>query len=460
MAVSRGSIGAVLLVLVTVGGGPVDAAGWTAGMARVSITPPEPVWLAGYAARSGPADGVLTDLNARALVLEADGGRLAVVTLDLIEIPAPLHERIVAIARDRHGLAARELLVNCSHTHGGPMVSARTVAEWGLDPVWGRRAESYVDHLLARIDEVLGAALAKRLPVTVAHGTARCGFAINRRLPTPDGIRLAPNPDGPVDHDVPVLRVTDDAGALCAVVFGYACHATALGPTARVNGDYVGFALERLEADHPGAVALFLAGCGGDQDPAPRRDEHDARQHGLALAGAVERVVSADLPGLAPRLGVGLETCPLAFAPLPPRDELGVRAASPDGFVARHAAWVLAAWPEAGDRPPDHPLPVQVAVFGGTLTLVALGGEPVVDYATRVKAELAAPGGSVWVAGYSNFVHAYVPSRRVLAEGGYEGTGAVIYQSLPGPFAADVEDRIMAAVHRQAAALRSPPAAP
>ena len=61
----------------------------------------------------------------------------------------------------------------------------------------------------------------------------------------------------------------------------------------------------------------------------------------------------------------------------------------------------------------------------------------------------------VWVAGYSNLVHAYVPSRRVLLEGGYEGTEAVIYQSLPGPFGVELEDRIIESVHRQVDAMRT-----
>ena len=82
------------------------------------------------------------------------------------------------------------------------------------------------------------------------------------------------------------------------------------------------------------------------------------------------------------------------------------------------------------------------------------------DYALRLKRELATEGGAVWVAGYSNLVHAYVPTKRVLAEGGYEGTEAVIYQSLPGPFRDDCEERIVGAVRRDVEAARAAVAAP
>lgn len=434
---------------------------WQAGVARASITPEDPVWMAGYAARTGPSEGVLSDLGARVVVLDdAEGRRLVIVGLDLIEIPQSLHEKIVTMAADRHGLAAHELLVNVSHTHGGPMVSSRTVADWGIDPAWGRRADAYVEFLVASIDAAIGTAISSRAPATLAFSSSECGFAMNRRLPTAEGMKLAPNPDGAVDHDVPVLRVLSESGALRAVLFGYACHATALGPTRLLHGDYPGIAIDTLERDHPGSVALFLAGCGGDQDPFPRRDEADAAANGRALAAAVEEALAAEPVVLEPLLVSSVEPCPLPFAPLPPREDLRARAASPDGFVARHARHLLDAWPAPDDQPPDYLLPVQVVQLGEALTLVALGGEPMADYGVRLKRELAGDGRKVWVAGYSNLVHAYVPTKRVLAEGGYEGTQAVIYQSLPGPFRDDCEERIVASVLRQAEACRAAVAAP
>jgi neutral ceramidase len=164
-------------------------------------------------------------------------------------------------------------------------------------------------------------------------------------------------------------------------------------------------------------------------------------------------VAQSDVDLMSATLSTSLEMCPLAFAPLPPRADLEARAKSGDGFVSRHARWVLKQWPNPGDQPTDYQIPVQVVVLGQKVTLVALGGEPVVDYSIRLKRELASAGRFVWVAGYANLVNAYVPSRRVLQEGGYEGTQAVIYQSLPGPFRSDIEDRIVASVQRQAKVL-------
>jgi neutral ceramidase len=97
-----------------------------------------------------------------------------------------------------------------------------------------------------------------------------------------------------------------------------------------------------------------------------------------------------------------------------------------------------------------------LAVLGDHPLWIALGGEPIADYSLRLKKELAASGRSTWVAGYSNLVSAYNPTNKILDEGGYEGTQAIIYQSLPAPFRGDVQQRIVDAVHRLIADAKEP----
>lgn len=431
-----------------------EPASWKSGCSKVVITPREPVWMAGYAGRNGPSDGVLTDLYARVIVLvDASQRRLVMVSLDLIEIPGSLRDQLLEMALKKHGLKPEELLLNVSHTHGGPMVSGKSVADWGIGEPWRDKADQFARYMTGRVDAAIASALAGLGPAKVSYSHARCGFAMNRRVKTHGGYRLGANPDGPVDHDVPLLKIEGTDGRLVAVAFGYACHNTALGPTRKFNGDYAGFAQKKLEHDHPGTTALFLSGCGGDQDPSPRRNQDDAELNGLALASAVEAGLVPTPLELEATLVSSLEVCPLPFAPLMPKPELEARARSADGFVSRHANWVLKRWPNPNDKPADYPLPVQVVSLGGKLLLVALGGEPVVDYSIRLKAELALEGRPAWIAGYSNLVSAYVPSRRVLLEGGYEGSEAVIYQLLPAPFRVEIEEKIVESVRRQATRL-------
>jgi hypothetical protein len=427
---------------------------WKAGAAKVVITPAEPVWMAGYASRKGPSEGVLLDLYAKALAMsDVDGHRLVIVTLDLISIPTELREALSDRLEERFGLKPDQVLLNVSHTHCGPMVNPRTIENWGIDSAYVATTTAYVRGLEGKIVDVVGQALANLQPCRVGYSRARCGFAMNRRLPTPTGYQNSPYPDGPVDHDVPVLRVETADGKLAAVLFGYACHNTTLG-IQQINGDYAGFAQRDLEAAHPETVAMFLMGCGGDQNPYPRGKVEQAEQHGRALANAVEAALLPAAVHLAPHLATSRELCPLAFAPLPDKSKLEQQAQSSSGFEARHAKLVLRLLEEQAGDVPDYPLPIQVVRLGKKLTFAAIGGETVVDFSLRLKRELSQEGELVWVAGYSNEVTCYIPSRRVLLEGGYEAAGAMTYTSLPGPFEEDVEERIIASVHRQAAKLR------
>lgn len=425
---------------------PVSAAPaeWKAAAAKGVITPTESMWMAGYASRNKPSEGTTQDLYAKTLVLEdAHGKRLAIVTLDLIGVPRALREAVEKQVQEQFGLPPESLLLNASHTHCGPELRVpRAANDAGADSARAAQALAYSTRLETTIVRLIGDALARLEPVQLGYSHARCGFAMNRRLPTDDGYRNSPYPDGPVDHDVPVLRVEAD-GKLRAILFGYACHNTTLS-FYQFCGDYAGYAQEYLEAAHPEAVALFVTGCGADQNPYPRGELEQCQQHGRALANAVETALLPKPKPIAGPLSTALETAVLQFAPPPDRAGLEARAKSTNTYEARHAQRLLDQLDQNGTIPLEYPYLAQVIRFGGDLTLIALAGEVVVDYSLRLKRELA--GETVWMAGYSNDVFGYVPSQRVLREGGYEGGGAMVYTSLPGPFADDVEDRIHAKV--------------
>lgn len=415
---------------------------WKAGAAAVDITPEGPVWMAGYAARKKPSEGVAQRLHAKALAFEDNlGARLVIVTLDLIGVPRAVRESVERQARARFQLRPAEILLNASHTHSGPAPYARGVA----DPAYVDKAAAYGRMLEDRIVEVIGAALARQAPAALHYTHARAGFAMNRRLRVGNEIRNSPNPDGPVDHDVPVLRVTGGDGKLQALLFGYACHNTVTG-FYRINGDYAGYAQAQLEESHPGAVALFLMGAGGDQNPYPRSVAlEQAVQHGRTLAYAVEAALSVAQPRpVGGPLRSALGTATLDFADIT-RADLERRAQSRDAAERTRAVELLGKL-EAGTLEKSYPCPVQVVHFGTDLAMVAIGGETTVEYSLRLKRELGGGSAAIWVAGYSNDVFGYLGSRRVILEGGYEGYSANLGRH-PGPWATSTEDRVIAAVY-------------
>ena len=248
---------------------------WKAGVASAVITPQIPLRMAGYAGRKDPAEGTEQDLFAKALAIEdADGNRVVILSMDLIGVIDRLRTAVAEQVEQKYQLPPEALLMNASHTHCGPA--------YGRD-----EAKDYFDSLTVTLVDLVGKAIEQIQPASLSYCRARCGFAMNRRTPTANGYRNHPNPDGPVDHTVPVLRVAGAGGELRAMLFGYTCHNTTMG-FLRWLGDYAGYAQEYFEKDHPGATAMFLMGCSADQNPYPRSELDYAKKHGRSLATAVE----------------------------------------------------------------------------------------------------------------------------------------------------------------------------
>ncbi len=416
---------------------------WKAGAATQTITPKKNVWMAGYAGRKKPAEGKAQELFAKSLALEdAQGERFVIVTLDLIGITRSIRDEVARQAEQKYKLPKERLLLNASHTHSGPLVRGRPSVTYDLTEEQWKDAEDYIRELQDMLVQVIGKSLQDLQPAKIGYSHARAGFAMNRRLPSEKGVQNSPYPEGPVDHDVPVLRVDDPKGKLRALLFGYACHNTTLG-LQQFCGDYAGYAQEYLQEAHPGVTAMFLMGCGGDQNPYPRGTLELAKQHGRSLATAVDAALLPKPRPITGSLKAVMEEVTLQFVPLS-RDELIRMSTSKDAYDVRRSKLLLPELEKTGQLKSTYSYPVQVIQFGKDLTLVTLAGEVVVDYSLRLKKEMG--GNPVWVAGYSNDVFGYVPSGRVLKEGGYEGGGAMRYSSLPGPFAPSVEERIMTKV--------------
>jgi len=414
-----------------------DDEGWRAGVATVDITPAPGIWMGGYAARTQPAQGVALPLHAKALAIEdAAGAPVVLVTLDLLGLTAPVVANIASGVAKAHGVPRERLVLCCSHTHSGPVVDDQLAVAYDLTPAQWEAIRDSTRRIETQVVDVVGRALGARRPVRLRAAQGTADFAANRRTQF--------TPDGPVDHAVPVLLVEQPDGTLLSLVFGYACHNTTLqAEWLQFHGDYAGVAQHVLEQRHPGATALYIAGCGADANPKPRGTLALAQQHGRTLADAVDAVLTRATP-VTGRLRAAFGEASLAYAP-PPAPATWKQALTDENvFVQRHARLMLDVLARDGRLPSHEPAPVHVVRFGG-LTLITLSGEVVVDYALALKREY---GDRVWAAAYTDTVAGYVPSVRVLKEGGYEGGGAMLYYGRPGPFAASVERTLLDEVAR------------
>ena len=420
---------------------------WKAGVATIDITPEAPLWMAGFAARKEASQGTALPLKAKALSLQAGNARPAVlVCTDLLGLTARITDAVSADVRRRSGVPRSHLLFNASHTHCGPVVDDQLGVAYDLSPAHWQAIRAYTAQLTTRLPLLIGDALSSLRPATIAFARGQAGFAKNRRVQF--------SPDGPVDQSVPILRISTADDRLYAIVFGYACHNTTLPATfVQFHGDYAGVAQAALEQRHRGATAMFVAGCGADANPNPRGTVELVNAHGTALADAVDGALPSATPVDA-HLRADYRTVSLPFAEREARERWRERLKLDPVYLERYDALMKEIAGRSGRLPDAQPAPVQVWRFGRDgggprdLTLAAIGGEVVVDYALRLSREM--PNRRLWVAGYSNDVFGYLPSARVLREGGYEGADAMVYYGRTGPFGDGVEERIVGAVLRLA----------
>jgi neutral ceramidase len=441
-------LAACLLTLASLHTGPADDAVWKAGIATVKITPEEPLQMAGYASRTKPFEKVNDDLYAKALALEdAQGHRAVIVTTDLIGFSAQIAEPICREISDKTGLKRADILLTAIHTHSAPTLSLDPNVREGFQAEDAKRTAAYTRALQARVAEVAVRALGAMEPARLSMGTGVAHFAMNRREFTSRGVILGVNPRGPVDRSVPVLRIDGRDGKLRGVLFSYACHNTTLGDkNMLLSGDYGGYAQRAVEEQNPGATALMMLGCAGDANPYPRGTMEMARDHGNALGSEVGRVLREKLTPVQGPLTTALERVPLPLADPPSHTDLEKIAATGPSYQQGVARGILALL-DKGEKPPTHyTAPVAVWQFGDSFTLVALSGEVVVDYVASLEKALGPL--NLWVVAYTNEVFGYLPSARVLEEGGYETRG--IYAGGPGFFAPAAQEVLVKAVREMA----------
>ncbi len=420
--------------------GAVDApeAPFSVGIATRDISPDFSVRLSGYGGRRAESEGIEQRLFAKALVIDDGTGPALLLTVESCAVTEAFTESVHRVLGERFGIPRERFVLSASHTHSAPMLTGALPTLFG-EPIPAehqKNIDRYTSALRQHLIDVTEAALARRRPARLEWSHGYLGFAANRRTA-----------GGPVDRDLPVLRARALDGALLAVLANYACHCTTLGGGFnRIHGDWSGAAQHEIEARHPGTTALITIGCGGDANPQPRGTLDHVRQHAEALADEVDRLIALDGEALIGPLQCHFDRLELPFDVPPTRAELEGLSQRSDA-IGHHARVQLARLDRGEGLRTAMRYPVQSWRFGDSLAWVFLGGEVVVDYSLRLKEELDRQ--RLWVTAYSNDVPGYIPSERILSEGGYEGGGAMIYYDQPTRLRSGIEAQIVDTVRRQ-----------
>lgn len=448
----------VFLVATLVSAAEPAGGDWKIGLARAVITPKSSMWMAGYGNRDHAAEGTLHDLWIKILILEdAAGNRAMVLTSDLLGFPRSISDNVCAVLKEKLKLERAQIMLSASHTHCGPALRGALHDVYVFDQPAEqiRKIEEYSIWLENKIIETAIAAAEKMEPAILRSGNGMTHFAVNRRnnpATQVDARRKTGELVGPIDHSVPVLAAYSPKNELKTVIFGYACHSTALS-FYQWCGDYPGFSQIAIERENPGCQAMFFAGCGADQNPLPRGPVELAERYGSMLADEVNQVLRSPLAPIRPQLQTTMAWIDLKLAAAPTREELQSIVKTQKNYQLRWAQRMLGKLDNQESLPSTYSYPVQVWKLGGRQLWISLGGEVVVDYSLRLKREVAA---DAWVTGYANDVMAYIPNVRVLNEGGYEGATSMFVYGMPAfRWAPSIEDDIVNAVKRQVDQLSS-----
>ncbi|MFM7151173.1 MAG: neutral/alkaline non-lysosomal ceramidase N-terminal domain-containing protein, partial [Gemmataceae bacterium] len=416
---------------------PVQAVGpelFDVGAARAEITPRFPVRLSGFGFRRQESEGVYQRLWVKALAIGRDQPTV-LLTVDNLGVPASLVDELARRLTNR-GVTRERLVVSATHTHTAPMLSNACPTLFGvaIPAEQQENIDRYTRDFVDKLEKAALDALADRQPSRLFWGVGKVGFATNRRTP-----------GGPVDQDLPVLVVRSGHGKLRALWVNYACHAVTLSHN-KAGGDWPGYAQQALEDDHPGAIALVSIGCGADSNPSSgvTGDKVEiASRQGMEIAQEVKRLLAGYLAPLQGPLRASRRSISLPLEHLPSRDEWEKRANRTDA-IGYHARVQLARL-NRGEKLKTHiDYPITTWTFGGGLGMAFLPGEVVVDYSTRLKKEL--DSSRLWISAYSNDAPCYIPSERILGEGGYEGGGAMVYYDVPAHLRSGLEDKIVTTV--------------
>ena len=421
------------------------------GVAKIDITPDYPIRLNGYGSRRTESEGIIQRIYAKALAIGSDDdGPVVMITVENCGLPDELTEEVSNRVEQKSGIPRENFVACYTHTHSAPCLTnaASFIFSSDISPDEQEKIDRYTQQLKNWMETIALEALTRRQPCRLAWNIGELGFAKNRRT---EG--------GPVDHSLPVMQFIDAEDNLHAVWASYACHCTTLaGADNHICGDWAGFAQEEIQKAHPDVTALITIGCGADANPESRMRPMPegkqevfetrlayAKEHGQALAQEVEHQLERDAISISNVPKGAFERVNLPFDKLPTREEWEERAAQ-GGAGAYHAKKHLEMLEDGQTIKTEISYPIQAWTFGDELAVIFLASEVVVDFSLRLKKEFDAT--RLWVGAYANAFPGYIPSERVLAEGGYEGGGAMIYFGQPTRFAPGVEQLVIDTVHQ------------
>lgn len=431
----------VVATIVVLCVGAMGAGALEAGAAKRSIVPPFPTRMGGYFDRVKPFEGVKTPIYAKALVCAEDDTKLAVLTVDLLNVTRELCDAARARIVEATGIPADHIMISAAHNHSAPSGFTRTFL------FGGEFDQRLFDFLAAEMAQSVIDANASMRPALLGVGVGHLNTITRNRQQNNDTV---------IDPAVTVLRVQEaDSRSVIATVFNFTGHPVILGSdNLLVCGEYPGQAQETVE--HVlGGVALFTQGaCGDITMKRSGNPFQEIERLGRIVAAEViktcEQIAVSDNAALTARF----EDVPVNARELPSMtDAKAAETAAAEALKQAEqsganetvrkrlertldsAQWVVRLATYKEEHPTQAPeldrAPVQVLQLG-PVVLVGIPGELFVEYGLEVKQRvLQSTQRQAVLVGYANDYLGYLVTPRAVATGGYEAATARLDASAP-----------------------------
>lgn len=441
------------------------------GVSATDITPPLGIPMAGYYHARG-ADGVLDPLYSKAMVIEQDGERVALVTLDMLSVTRAITDQARAAIEKTTGIKGANVMISATHAHTGPELvnrGKRGQAMGGLQHM----AVEYTENLPNRIAESVRLANERLQGARLSLARGRCDdLAFNRRYVMRDGSvgwnpgKLNPKiakPAGATDPEVGILLVesTNAAGPAksIATYVNFAMHPDTTGGS-KISADWPG-ALSRVLASYHGTNHLTMVANGACGNLNHVDVSWKWPQGGPGEQNRIAAILGASVfeayKQLQPVAGLGWraksEIVEVALPEITPQElaeaNQAVAATKDDrgtNFMKLVRAYRALDVTERKGKP--HQLEVQVIALGREVAWVGLPGEVFVELGLTLKKR--SPFAQTFVVELANENIGYIPDRRSYAEGNYEPESSRCAAG-SGERLVEAAFQLLAELHRSAA---------
>ena len=431
----------VFLAALFVAAVPLRAAELRVGAATEVITPGMGAPLAGYYDHREAA-GVHDDLFAKAIVIERDGVKVALVVCDLITVPRIVVDEARRLIAEKPGIPADHVMISATHTHTGPIVRGPS----GEDPLKGDDSDKtavFARSLPELIAECVRKADAKLAPVTASAAIGREEHvSFNRRFFMKDGTvgwnptKRSPKvdrPAGPIDPDVPVIYfAAADDGRPLATHVSFAMHLDTVAGD-QISADYPATIASILgKVKGPDMVTVFATGACGDinhldnSSTDKQRGNEEAARIGTILAGETVKTYARLKPISDGPLRVKAQPVSLPLVDLEPGDFEKARELVLNPGKAKKTflgnVWAFKVLDVAARKGKPLDVEVQVVALGNDVAWVSLPGEVFVELGLEIKKR--SPFKQTMIVELANGSIGYIPTKRAYVEGNYEPTTA------------------------------------